>query len=347
VNRLYTTTALLGVLRSLLRPQTFLTDRYFGSVVESDKEEIAFDIELHDEQLAPFVAPTVEGKIIRELGFDTEIFKPAYIKMKTPLAPYKSIKRAIGERIGGGEVTPQQRQEIRIAYTLTRHQQRIARRLEAMGAEALREGQVTVAGEDYETKVVNFKRDPSLRITLLGADRWDQPGADPIKDLEDWAQRVFDVSGAVISEITFGAKAWNAFRSNEKVQKLLDIRRADGAGPINLGAMAPTASGAAFVGSLGNFMLYKYAGSYKDAAGQRHRYVPDNGVLGVDPLNYAGVRYFGAIMDEAAGLKPWAFFPKSWLNEDPSVRMMLTQTAPLLVPGRKDANYYAEVLDLD
>ena len=347
MNRLYTTTALLGVLRSLLRPQSFLIDRYFGSTVESDKEEIAFDIELHDEQLAPFVAPTVEGKIIRELGFKTDVFQPAYIKMKTPLAPYRSIKRAIGERIGGGEITAQQRQEIRVAYTLTRHQHRITRRLEAMGSEALREGQVTVAGEDYETKVVSFGRDPSLRITLLDTDRWDQAGADPIKDLEDWAQRVFDVSGAVIDEVTFGAKAWDAFRSNERVQKLLDIRRADGAGPINIGPASPTASGAAYAGSLGSFSLYKYAGSYKDVAGIRHRYVPDNGVLGVDSMNYQGVRYFGAIMDEEAGLKPWAFFPKSWLQPDPSVRMMMTQTAPLLVPGRKDANFYAEVLTLE
>ncbi|MBE7732168.1 major capsid protein [Devosia faecipullorum] len=346
MNRLYTTTALLGVLRSLLQPQSFLIDRYFTGIVESDKEEIAFDIELHDEQLAPFVAPTVEGKIVRELGFKTDVFTPAYIKQKTPLAPYKSIKRTIGERIGGGEITAQQRQEIRVAYTLTRHQQRITRRLEAMGSEALREGQVTVAGEDYETKVVNFGRDPSLRITLAGAQRWDQADADPIKDLEDWAQRVFDVSGAVVTEVVFGAKAWNAFRNNDKVKALLDIRRADGAGPINIGPATATPTGAQFVGSLGGFMLFKYAGSYKDAAGQRHRFVPDNGVMGVDPQNYQGVRYFGAIMDEEAGLKPWAFFPKSWLQPDPSVRMMMTQCAPLLVPGRKDANYYAEVLTL-
>lgn len=346
MNRLYSTTALQGITRSLLRPQSFLIDRYFGAIVESDKEEVAIDIELHDEQLAPFVAPTVEGKIMRELGFNTDVFKPAYIKIKTPLAPYKSIKRAIGERIGGGEVTAQQRQEIRVAYTLTRHQQRIVRRLEALAAEALREGQVTVSGEDYETKVVSFGRSPNLRITLTGTNRWGEAGSNPIKDIEDWAQAVFDASGAVIDEITFGGKSWDRFRTDQRVKDLLDIRRADAAGPLNIGPLPPSSTGAIYVGSIGNFKFFRYAGAYKDAAGQRHRHIPDNGVMGVDSLNFQGVRYYGAIMDEEAGLKPSANFVKSWLQPDPSVRMVMTQTAPLVVPGRKDANFYAEVLTL-
>ena len=53
--------------------------------------------------------------------------------------------------------------------------------------------------------------------------------------------------------------------------------------------------------------------------------------------------HHGAIKDEAAGLQPLEFFSKSWTVEDPSARILLMQSAPLVVPYRVDASFCATV----
>lgn len=347
---LYSTTALQGILRSLKQPSSFLSGQYFKQIIVSDKEEIAFDVEETDEQLAPFVAPQVEGEIVLEDGFTTDLFKPAYIKIKTPLLPYKNIARTIGETIGGGDITPAQRQQLRIAATLAKHQARIARRIEAMASECLREGKVTVSGDKYVTKIVDYKRDPSLRITLLGTDRWHEAGSDPLQDIEDWCQMVFDLSGAIVDEITFGSDAAKWFKANERVQKVLAQQVQGGAVAVNVngqtiqfGPTSQVAAGAQHIGNIGKFKFFQYNGSYK-IGNQRTRILSPNGVLGVDSVNYGGIRHFGAIM-EADALQAVQNFVKSWVIEDPSSRVVLTATAPLLSPAGRDRNFYAEVGD--
>jgi hypothetical protein len=55
------------------------------------------------------------------------------------------------------------------------------------------------------------------------------------------------------------------------------------------------------------------------------------------------VRHYGAIKDVTA-LQPYARFPKSWITEDPSCRMVMVQSAPLPAPHQIDAVYSATVV---
>jgi len=57
-----------------------------------------------------------------------------------------------------------------------------------------------------------------------------------------------------------------------------------------------------------------------------------------------GYRAFGAIRDEAAGFQAVPYYVKSWLEEDPAVRFIMMQSAPLVVPYRVDASLCATVL---
>lgn len=337
-----TTRELLGVLRTLKRDNLFVSTRYFRQIVLSDKEEISYDVELHDEELAPFVAPVVKGEIVEEQGFETNTIRPAYIKIKTPFTMPKNIRRSIGESFGTGDLTPSERHAARVSATIAKHQARISRRIEAMACEILVTGGLIIEGPRYPKKVISYGRAAGLGITLVGADRWSQVGSDPVRDIENFAAQVFTECGAVVSEIVMDKDAWAAFRSNEKVLKLLDIRRADGAGPLNIGPQQPVAQGAVFVGSLNQFQIYVYNASYK-IAGVRTPYLPSGTVLGLSS-DFAGVRYFGAIMDKKAGIKPYETFMKSWEEEDPSAEILLSQTAPILAPGRKDAMFAASVL---
>lgn len=190
---LYTTRALLGALRSLKRPKRFLLDTFFPTAQTEESEEIHFDVQLGARRVAPFVAPEMQGKVIERLGYQTATFRPAYLKPKTAVRPSAALKRAMGEQIGGGQLTAAQRREAIIAEILYDHADQIIRRLELMAASALVSGTVTVSGAGYETKVVNFGRHEDLTIELTSGDKWDQSTSTPIDDIEEWIELVHEI----------------------------------------------------------------------------------------------------------------------------------------------------------
>ena len=56
-----------------------------------------------------------------------------------------------------------------------------------------------------------------------------------------------------------------------------------------------------------------------------------------------GTRCYGAIHDEKANWTAHRYFTKSWVEEDPSVRWLLLQSAPLVVPYRPNASFCATI----
>lgn len=340
----YSTRVLAGVRKSLKLDSSFLIGRYFPHLVLSDKEEISFDQELHDEKLAPFVAPQETGELMLEQGFQTETISPAYIKIKTPLAPFSSVKRAMGEDFNG-TLSRKARMDMRLTETMKRHEKRINRRLEAMAAQVLVTGQLILEGLKYPRRIVNYGRDASLQISLIGSDRWNQAGSNPIRDLENFAQYVLVASGAVVTEYVMDPQAWAAFRENERVLKLLEVRRAGptvAADGLDIGPRKSVASGASYVGSIGQFDIFVYAAFYRDANNAIVPFLPAGTVLGMG-AEFEGVQYFGAIEDVDV-LVPMKIHQKTDKIFDPSQVVLLSQTAPLLAPGRKDGQIAATVL---
>ena len=51
-----------------------------------------------------------------------------------------------------------------------------------------------------------------------------------------------------------------------------------------------------------------------------------------------GVQAFGAIVDEDAGYQAVRSHTKSWTEKDPSRRLIMMQSAPLVVPTRVNAS---------
>ena len=110
--------------------------------------------------MAPFVSPLVQGKLVEQRRYQTNIFKPAYIKDKRAPDLRKPVRRMIGERIGG-EMSGAEREAANLEFELTDQVDVLNRRLEWMGAQALTKGQVIVEGEGFDTVVVDFGRDPN------------------------------------------------------------------------------------------------------------------------------------------------------------------------------------------
>lgn len=335
---LFSTNVMMGVVGALITPPQFLLNRYFTAIQTEQSEEIHFDVLDKTRRLAPFVSPVVQGKIVQGQGFTTKTFKPAYIKDKRVFDANRPFKRAAGEAIGGA-LSPVDRQRMIVANELVDQMDMINRRLEVMAGEALRTGAVTITGDLYPTANVSFGRNASLAVTLTGGNRWGQAGVNPLNLLQDWAQTVLQLSGSMPSDVIMTVDAWKIFRADSEVQKRLDQFR----GNSTMVQDAQIAEGGVFMGVVDGFNIYVYSGWYVDDNGVEQPILPAGTVL-MGSSQIQGVRAFGAIRDEEAGFQATPYYPKSWVEKDPSVRYLLMQSAPLVVPTRVNASFAATVL---
>ena len=197
---IYSTAALVQVVPNLKRSQKFLLDMFFPNLVLSETAEVDIDVDVGKRRLAPFVSPLVEGKLVEQRRYQTDRFKPAYIKDKRAPDLQKPVRRMIGEQIGGNNLTPQQRYEANLAFEMEDQVDMIDRRLEWMAAQTLKTGTLTVTGEGFPTQVIDFGRAPSLTVTLAGAAKWGQAGVSPSQDIENWSHEILKQSGGVCGD---------------------------------------------------------------------------------------------------------------------------------------------------
>ena len=334
---IFSTQVLSKVVERLRTPPSFLLDTFFPNVQTSDKEEILFDVTDSKPRISPFVSPLLPGKVVDSGGYRTKSFKPAYVKDKRRFDANIPYKRVAGETIGGS-LSPSQRYERALATTLTDQLDNLTRREEVMAAEILRTGKVVVSGDGYPAQTVDFGRDSELTKALSGSATWESSGVNPLDNLEDWAITIQDKSGVVAKTVVMDPKAWKVFRSNATVQKYLDIRR----GTNNSLNIDPNTRSedtkARYVGAIGDFDIYVYNDTYINDNGETAKLLPDKTVLLGSKDGLEGTRCYGAIHDEKANWTATRYFTKSWLEEDPSVRWLLLQSAPLVVPYRPNAS---------
>jgi surface antigen len=340
------TAELMGVQTRLPQPRNFWL-QFFGRTFTSTAEKIMFDeLGEEDRRLAPFVAPMAQGKVMRELGFVTRSFRPAYVKPKHIVHPQKLLSRMAGEQIGG-ELSPEQRRQAVIADLLRMQRDMIERRWDWMAAQALMFGQVVVEGEDYPTQVVNFGRDASLTTVLTGEARWTVGNAaDPLNDIRIARTNAYNLGSYPVNTLVMGLGAWQGFSRNTAVQDLLkrDVRNGStDFRAANLNAGEPWAYEGTIRGGgdgQGGFDVWTYQGTFRDDAGNAVGLMNTNDVVGIGQPD--GVRAFGAILD-MDNLAATPMFPKNWRNMDPSVEYLMTQSAPLMVPLRPNSTFRIRV----
>ncbi|MBT8085965.1 MAG: major capsid protein [Woeseia sp.] len=338
---IFATTRLNRLVEYLDRPASHLLDAYFPMVQEEDTEEIHFDKKAGAPRITPFVAPFVEGIVVDDQGYTTDVFKPAYAKDKRRFMPNQPLRRLAGEQVGGN-LTPIERREMQVSMTLADQLDMLTRREEVMVSEALRTGQITVVGEKYPSTVVNFSRDAALTVTLLTTARWGESGVVPLDDIETWTALIQEKSGAVSTTVTMDPEAWKLFKASLGAEKL-DYRRGTNI-TINtdIVAFGQGNEKARYKGSMGEFDFWVYQDRYVNDAGSVTKMIPDNTVIIGGP-QIEGTRAYGCIQDEKAGYQATRFFSKSWLEEDPAIRWLLLQSAPLPVPYRVNASFCATV----
>lgn len=318
---------------------TFFRDRFFGGPpIYSSDGVIMFDVVDRARRIAPYVSPVVQGKLMEHRGFNTRSFTPAYIKPKSVVDPAQHV----GTRLAGqpfGETSDLQTQhDMLVDEALEDHDQAIAIREEVQAVEALRLGQVTIAGEGYPTQVLSFGRNAALTITLSGAARWNQSGTDVLGDLEEWAGLVGTYGGGRVKDWFMGTDAWTSFLARlTDAQKnvLFDMARSS----MSRAELGPRAwDYVTFRGDWGDFRLWTVNQTYQDEEGDTQALVPATAVFGAAEAALEGRMAYGAILDPRAGYAPVRAFPKNWIEEDPPRELVMTQSAPLAVPLRPNAS---------
>lgn len=338
---LFSTNVMMGVVQSLIIPQNFLLDTFFPLQQTETSEEIHFDTIVRTRRLAPFVSPLVEGKIVAGQGYTTNTFKPAYIKDKRVWDGNRALKRSAGEQIGGS-LTPMQRMQAILAFELQDQLYMLQRRLEWMASQVMQTGAVTVVGDLYPSVSVSFGRDGSLTITKGSGTKWTDAGVDPLNDLSDWALLVLQKVGAMANIVVMDPTTWKTFRNADSVKYRITTQRRLGEMPT-LAQDAVTATGATYMGTIDQFSVFVYSDWYIDDNGVEQPMLPSGTVI-LGSSQMQGVRAFGAIRDEQAGYQAVPYYPKSWVEQDPAVRYLLMQSAPLVVPTRPNASLCATVL---
>jgi Phage major capsid protein E len=338
----YDTHELIGVVRRVPAPNLFWLNLCFNQEVLFDSEYIDFDIVDKGRRLAPFVSPMAQGKPMRQEGYSTRRFKPAYIKPKDNVDPRRLIKRSPGEMIGG-DMTMEARRNAAIADITVTQRDMILRRLEWMAAAAILDDQVVIAGEDYPSVTVTFGRPSNQTLALLTTDAWDDTGKlDVLDDLDDWMIRVQRASGYAPTKCIMGLDAWGTFKEKAQVKEKLDTRRGSTAA---METALGNGEAVQFRGTIGPLEFWTYAEIYEDNSGSVVDMMDSESLVLINPAGIEGVRCFGAILDPKAGYRPASIWPKNFYSEDPPAEFVMSQSAPLMVPKRPAAAMRVKVID--
>lgn len=339
---IFGTSVLNRVVENMNPPSSFMLDTFFPNVQTEQSEEIHFDTDSSKPEIAPFVSPLVAGKVMEDEGFKTNSFKPAYVKDKRRFDVTSPLRRWAGEKIGG-TMDPMERRRRQLARALKFQLERLTRREEVMAEELMRTGKVTVKGDKYPTRVVDFERNAGNAMVLAPGSQWGEAGVSIRDSLEAFVDQIQTESGGVVRKIVMDPKAAGLLRSDEALMKLMDLRRQGG--PENqgvlLGPMQQRRQGR-FFGTYGDFEFWVYQQQYVNEAKATVQLLPDYSVYGATE-DAEGTRCYGAILDEEANYQAERYFSKSWLEKDPAVRWLLLQSAPLTAFYRPNGSGYMKV----
>jgi hypothetical protein len=337
---LYTTDTMMAVVRNLFPAPQFLLDRYFPTVQTEESEEIHFDTFDDFRRVAPFVHPLVEGQIVESPGYQTTTFKPPYVKDKRVFDGQKPFRRSAGEVIGGS-MSAAAREQANMAADLQDQLNMLTRREEVMAAELLQTGKLVIEGEKYTRQQLDFKRDASLKINA--AKLWSDPTSLPLNDLAAVNAVMLPLVGSIATDVIMSPVAWGHFSNNAQVTgRILNWRSVNQEPTLQLRGI--DSEGAIPMGTIDNYNIFVYAGWYIDPmTGTTKKIWADDLVLVVSRY-IGGVRCYGAIKDTQAGFRAVRYYSKSWIEEDPPLRFIMMQSAPLPVPTRINASGIIDVL---
>jgi hypothetical protein len=149
--------------------------------------------------------------------------------------------------------------------------------------------------------------------------------------------------GGPANRLTVGTDVWEVMQKSDEIKAQLDKNyNYMKASTLNLGLRE--GNEAEYVGNLSqNLQIWVYNDYYEAEDGTQTAFMNSKDIV-LTGSNVLGIRAYGAIQDIKAGLKATPMYPKMWDEEDPSATIIMTQSAPLMVPVNPNATLKATVV---
>lgn len=333
---LFSTRTLLGAIKQKdFGDKTFLRDRYFSNVKTFDTEKIDVDlVDAKGRKLAPFVNPKIGGKAVSREGFKTNTYEAPEVSPQRMTIADEMLKRTPGESVYGSKSPATRAGEV-ARQDLLDLDEFITRREEAMCAEALFSGKVTVKGDGYDDVIDYWKDlDEADKPLTKSATLWTADGVTAksiLAELRALRRAMINKGGFTPTEMLMGTKALDTFLDKMDGDKLLDMRRVD------MGIIKPELlpNHVTYWGYLrdSGLDIYSYDEIYTGDDGQDVSMVPANLVLLGSP-NVRTTMAYGCCSIADPKTNQLQFYaerrvPDSWIQKDPAGRVIQIKSRPL------------------
>jgi Phage major capsid protein E. len=297
-------------------------------------------VELHTtvagKKLLPFVTEVGAGVQVDKVGRETQMIKCARLRPKKQFSAPELLNFT---NPGEDPYLAGNVQEIDLEQAVARDVQDLKDRtettIEYLCAKSVCGGLITVVQDDIKFSI-DYRMPSSHKPALPAGSLWTAEGANPLEQLESWSDLIVDDSGLTPDVIVMGTNAWKAFRKNPAVQAELDNRRIDHPG------LSPRVA-KAYQGSIGGVEIYRYGGTYDDADGAPQAVMHPDFVLFGSSEAETSIE-FGLPADLEAEGRPMEYFAKSWVDKDPSLLWILSESRPLPWPKQIGAFVHAKVV---
>ncbi len=336
---------MLRVLEQAKKPKTFLRNNFFSGIEQSMTEQVMIDVYEGKRRTAVYVKPKHAAKVIDRIGYKTNSYKPPYVKMKTDTTAEDFLRRLPGETIFSPGDSPMARAARRVGEDMIEMNDMIDRLEEFQCASLIQNGSYNIVGDGL-SEVIDFGLPGMHNITLTGTSRWSQAASVPMNNLRAWRRQIIQDSGLTPTDVFLASDVVDSFYENVQIQKHMDLWR------MNMGTIQPVLdygaqdSGVTFLGYINEVGLnfWAYDEFYLDPADGGEKAMIESGNVIMLCKNMRAGRHYGAIRDLRANFAV-PRFPKSWEEEDPSVRWLMVQSAPMMALHQTQAIIVVDVLN--
>lgn len=347
------TLTLLDAVEQMEKTKSFLRDTYFPTNDATDifnTSEVLVEYKNGSKKLAPFVSPRKNGMTMLRDGYSIKGYEPANIAPKRPLYIDDLKKKGFGEALFS-KLTPEERQMALITMDLQELDDAITRREEAMAAEVMLTNGCVMKhhadqGDVYQEKEIHFYDGGSNPATYTPSAAWSTSSADILGDLAAMI-KMLTSNGCEAKDVIVGSDVATTFINNDKIQKLLDIRR------YEMGIVAPRElpSGAAVIAVIpvmGHIVnIIAYDATYENASGVVTPYIPADKIIVTAPG--AGRTAYGCVtqveqVDGAMHSYAGKRVPHYVADAANNSRALTLTAAPLVMPKKQNCFISADVL---
>jgi len=198
-----------------------------------------------------------------------------------------------------------------------------------MAIDLLKNGKYTLHSDDYELNLVDYRRDASLAYTPLT--KWNEAGAKPVTDIRTMLKRQLAADGGEAKLSVMSGLVWAALWNNEEFKKEFITPYAGISVPVN--PSFGVKESATFKGTFDGIEFWVYDATYRNK-GQVKRFIPKDYFSLISDTN--GSVAHCKIKNMLANGVAQQYFDRQWYCEDPSGIMLMTESAPLVVPSNKN-----------